>query len=114
PAVVHSEHGLDQNETVKEPRRRTWFRRMAFELADRVLCVSHQLSHVHSKRTGFPVARLTVIHNGVDDSVFYPDMGVRARVRQEFGLSEHEFCIGSIGNLSPVKDHMTLLRAVSE
>jgi sugar transferase (PEP-CTERM/EpsH1 system associated) len=112
-ALVHSEHGFQSDANATEPRRRTWFRRLAFELADRVLSVSYQLREVLARRTGFPKDRITVIHNGVDHQRFLPDPAGRARVRAELGLSADEFCVGCVGNLFPVKDHMTLLRAAA-
>ncbi len=35
-------------------------------------------------------------------------------MREELRLASGDFCIGCVGNLTPVKDHMTLLRAVQE
>lgn len=112
-AVVHSEHGLETGADAKEPWRRTCFRRLAFELADRVLAVSNQLRDLHAGRTGFPARRIGVIHNGVDGNRFFPDPAARARMRAELGISGDEYCIGCVGNLLPVKDHATLLRAVA-
>ena len=111
-AAVHSEHGLETDAQAKEPRRRIWFRRLAYELAHRVLAVSHQLKDLHSRRTGFAAHRIEVIHNGVDGARFFPDSGARARMRAELGIAAGEFCIGCVGNLLPVKDHLTALRAV--
>lgn len=113
-ALVHSEHGIVSSPNAKEPRRRSWFRRLAFELADRVLSVSYQLRDLHSARTGFPAERITVIHNGVDGRRFFPNPAARARIRQELRIGDQEFCIGCVGNLLPVKDHMTLLKALGE
>jgi sugar transferase (PEP-CTERM/EpsH1 system associated) len=113
-ALVHGEHGLESAATVKEPRRRTWFRRLAYELADRVVSVSCQLRNLHAKRTAFPADRITVIHNGVDSGRYFPAPAARARAREELGLAEAEFCIGCVGNLSPVKDYPTMLAAVGE
>jgi glycosyltransferase involved in cell wall biosynthesis len=112
-AVVHSEHGLEADAIAQEPWRRSKFRRLAFELADRVLSVSFQLRDLLARRTGFPADRITVVHNGVDGLRFSPDPRVRTGMRQELGLAEGEFCIGCVGNLLPVKDHMTLLRAMA-
>ncbi len=111
-AVVHSEHGLESGAETKEPRRRTWFRRLAFELADRVVTVSHQLKELHSRRTGFAADKISVIHNGVDGSRFFANQPARARMRAELGIAGEEFCIGSVGNLLPVKDYLTALRAL--
>jgi len=111
-ARVHSEHGIDFDTAAKESWRRILCRRLAFQMADRVLSVSHQLRNLHAERTGFPARKIEVIHNGVDSRRFYPDDDTRTRVRQELGISHEEFCIGCVGNLIPVKDHLTLLRAV--
>jgi sugar transferase (PEP-CTERM/EpsH1 system associated) len=110
--AVHSEHGLEAAADAKEPLRRIWFRRGAYELAHRVLSVSRQLKDLHASRTGFKAERITVIHNGVDGRRFFPDPAARARARRELNLSANDFCIGCVGNLLPVKDHMTVLRAV--
>lgn len=111
-AAVHSEHGLETAAQAREPRRRVWFRRLAYELADRVLAVSYQLRDLHAARTGFAARRIEVIHNGVDGKRFFPDPAARSRMRREMGIAADEFCIGCVGNLLPVKDHMTVLRAV--
>jgi sugar transferase (PEP-CTERM/EpsH1 system associated) len=112
-AVVHSEHGLDSNVHAKEPWRRICFRRLAFELAHRVLSVSYQLRDFHARNTGFAARKITVIHNGVDSRRFFPDPVRRASVRRELGLSQDEFCIGCVGSLFPIKDHKTLLQAIA-
>ena len=111
-ARVHSEHGIDWDTTTKEPLRRLLCRRLAFHLANRVLSVSAQLRDLHARRTGFPANRIEVIHNGVDSRRFRPDITARARIRRELGIAEDEFCIACVGNLIPVKDHLTLLRAL--
>ena len=109
--VVHSEHGLEAGFDAKEPRRRAWFRRLAYELADRVFSVSYQLRDLHAQRTRFAAASFTVIHNGVDSERFFPDPAARARVREELRLAEDDFCIGCVGNFFPVKGHITMLQA---
>jgi glycosyltransferase involved in cell wall biosynthesis len=110
--VVHSEHGLEAGVNAPEPKRRIWFRRLAYHLADRVLSVSYQLRDLHVSRTGFDPDRITVIHNGVDRTRFYPDPATRARIRQEFGIAEDQFCVGCVGNLFPVKGHLTALQGI--
>ncbi len=112
--LVHSEHGLDMSPDAKEPWRRIAFRRLAYQLADQVFCVSHQLKDLFARRTGFAEHKIGVIHNGVDTQRFFPDSAARTRVRQELGLSDNDFLIGCVGNLTPVKDHQTVLEAVRE
>jgi sugar transferase (PEP-CTERM/EpsH1 system associated) len=113
-ALVHSEHGLDPETVTAEPWRRVVFRRLAFFLADRVLCVSAQLRDLYSRRTGFPEKRIAVIHNGVDCRKFFPDPASRLLLRRELGISSSEFCIGCVGRLSPIKDYPAVLHAVGE
>lgn len=110
--AVHSEHGLQADSSAKEPLRRRLFRRLAYELAARILAVSHELRDYHSRQTGFPASRISVIHNGVDADRFSPLPAVRAAIRRELGILPEEFCIGTVGNLFPVKDQFTLLRAL--
>jgi sugar transferase (PEP-CTERM/EpsH1 system associated) len=112
-AVVHGEHGLETDASVAEPWRRIAFRRVAFELADRVLSVSYQLRELHAQRTGFSKDRIAVFHNGVDSLRFSPDATKRAHSRRELGLTDDDFCIGCVGNLLPVKDHLTLVQAAA-
>lgn len=112
-ALVHSEHGLESSAATREPWRRICFRRLAFELAHSVFCVSRQLRDFHARRTGFAARRISVIHNGVDSMRFSPDPAARARMRRELEIGEKEFCVGAVGNLLPVKDHLTLLEAVN-
>jgi glycosyltransferase involved in cell wall biosynthesis len=57
---------------------------------------------------------MTVIHNGVDTRRFSPDSHARDRVRAELGIGPSDFCIGCVGNLLPVKDHLTVLRALPD
>jgi sugar transferase (PEP-CTERM/EpsH1 system associated) len=112
--VVHSEHGLEAQAGAREPWRRTCFRRVVFGLAHRVLAVSYQLRDLHARRTGFAARRITVIHNGVDQARFFPDPAARARTRSELGIADDELLIGCVGNLLPVKDHVTALQAVAQ
>jgi sugar transferase (PEP-CTERM/EpsH1 system associated) len=113
-AIIHSEHGLEARDRARMPWRRTCVRRLAFELADQVLCVSRQLRAVHGRHTGFPARRMLVIHNGVDTVRYVPDQAARERMRREMGIGSDVFCLGAVGNLAPVKGHLTLLRGLAE
>jgi len=112
--IIHSEHGIDQDTAQAEPRRRSCLRRLAFELADRVLSVSRIIRDLHSRRTLYPAEKIQVINNGVDNKRFRPDPVVRMRVRRELGIGDNDFCLGSVGNLVPVKDQLTIMRALVE
>jgi len=110
--VVHSEHGFEAQAGAGETWRRRCFRRLAFELAHRVLCVSERLRETCARSTGFDASRITVIHNGVDAGRFSPSADERLRVRRELAIAEGEFCVGCVGNLAPVKGYGTLLEAL--
>jgi len=109
-SVVHSEHGIETNQSA-EPRRRNWFRRAAFELADCVFSVSEQMRDSLARTTGFPVSEIGVIHNGVDRQRFKPDPCARLRFRADQGIGDNEFVIGCVGRLNRIKDYPTVLRA---
>lgn len=111
PSVIHSEHGVEL-EPSAEPRRRRVFRRLAFQLADRVFSVSYHLRDMLAQRTGFPARKIDVIHNGVDTKRFRNDAAARRQFRSELGISEQEFCIGCVGRLNSIKDYPTMLRGV--
>jgi sugar transferase (PEP-CTERM/EpsH1 system associated) len=106
PIVVHGEHGTLQ----AEPRqiavqRRIWGR------VDHVLSVSSRLAEKLSAVTGFPLARIEVIRNGVDLSRF--GSTDRAAARAALGIAADAFVVGTAGRLVPVKDHATLLEALA-
>jgi glycosyltransferase involved in cell wall biosynthesis len=68
---------------------------------------------MHARRTGFAASRIEVVHNGVDGTRFFPHAAARSRMRAELGIAEDEFCAGCVGNLLPVKDHVTALEALT-
>lgn len=110
-SVIHSEHGVEADLSL-EPQRRTWFRRVAYEMADRVMSVSYHLRDYLAQCTGFSAQRIDVIHNGVDTGRFQRNDGLRNSFRAELGIAEKDFCIGCVGRLSKIKDYPTILQAV--
>jgi sugar transferase (PEP-CTERM/EpsH1 system associated) len=110
PGVVYSEHGMESSARA-EPLRRRCIRRVAFQIADRVLSVSCALRDYHARNTGFPPGKISVIHNGVDTELYRGRPCARALARSKYGLAPDELCVGTVGRLEPVKDLLTLLRA---
>jgi len=113
-AVVHSEHGVESIDSRPEPWRHRQLRRLIFGLAGEVCAVSYHLRDYHALRTGFPVGKIRVIHNGVDVQQFRADEAARRTARRRMGIADDEFCIGAIGRLEPIKDIATLIRAAAE
>jgi glycosyltransferase involved in cell wall biosynthesis len=103
--------------------RRWWagFPGRAWRLASGV---GYRLAHValaNSERVarllieeGLPSAKIAVVRNFVDDSAFAtPTEAQRRALLESLGLAGASPVIGIVANLSPVKDHASLLRAVA-
>jgi sugar transferase (PEP-CTERM/EpsH1 system associated) len=110
-AIVHSEHGRDQNTLGPQPWRRRFFRRISYASADRVFCVSEELRDYYARQLGMRRSAFDVISNGVDVDQFHPDAHMRSESRARLGAADCTIVIGTIGRLDPVKDQRTLVRA---
>jgi glycosyltransferase involved in cell wall biosynthesis len=94
-------------------RRYRLANRIAFQFAD---CVIANSSAVGSSVPSRGAHRLPVaiIPNFVDDVAFAPwSDEQRSSMLRELGVPNDAIVIGVIANLSPVKDHATLLRAMA-
>jgi glycosyltransferase involved in cell wall biosynthesis len=105
PFVV-TVHGLDAFSTRQVPG---WFGRRCSAVSDhvyaaaaRVVCISEHVARRVRERIG-DRARISVVYNGVDSSLFTPPTG--SAVANEVILS--------VGNLIPIKGHDLLLRSVA-
>jgi glycosyltransferase involved in cell wall biosynthesis len=94
-----------------------YYRRAAFRrvigAAHRFVAVSEDLRSFTADVLGIDSARIQVIGNGVDGSKYFRDASRRAQVRRELGLADQDEVIIAVGELSPVKGHETLIRAVA-
>jgi len=94
-----------------------YYRRAAFRrvigAAHRFIAVSEDLRSFTAGVLGVDAARIQVIGNGVDGSKYFRDAAGRAQVRRELGLADHDEVILAVGELSTVKGHETLIRAVA-
>ena len=75
-----------------------------------VVTVSADLKE-HLVAEGFPARRVKVIHNGIDVGPL-PGAQMRARVRSELGVTDDVVVVGTVARLDPVKDLLTLIRAI--
>jgi glycosyltransferase involved in cell wall biosynthesis len=62
---------------------------------------------------GFRPQKVQIILNGIDIDKFQFDERERKKIRQEFGILNHQQVIGIIGRIIPIKDHSTLIKAAS-
>jgi glycosyltransferase involved in cell wall biosynthesis len=88
-----------------------WQRRAAlrwsFGLSRGVVAVSHTTRAALESALGLPSGRVAVIPNGIEARGGRGDS-----VRRELGVAPDERLIVAVGNLYPVKGHITLLRAL--
>jgi sugar transferase (PEP-CTERM/EpsH1 system associated) len=112
PVVIHSEHGYELEILRGLPIRRRILCRALFPMADAVFAVTRELCLYHSRQSWLPADVFRVIHNGVSTERFAPRHTHAAEIRNQLGIPADRFVIGSVGRLVPIKDHLTLLRAV--
>jgi glycosyltransferase involved in cell wall biosynthesis len=112
PAIstIHGRHWV-----VDRLRRRVAYRVLR-ALGIPVVAVSRDLAGFLEQRLGLAPGRLEVVHNGIP---IEPALGTeeraarRAALRSELGVPPKLPLLIAVGNLYPVKDHATLLRALS-
>ena len=96
-----------------------WLTRRSYALERRfaafpdLIVVNSEAGLKHLRAKGFPQEKTVAIPNGVDVQTFRPRPDGRRRVRAEWGISENQRLVGSVGRLDPLKDHRTFLRAAS-
>lgn len=77
-----------------------------------IISCSYRAIEVH-KKVGYK-GDFVLIDNGIDDSLYYPSDKKRQEFRGEVQISESCILIGMVARFDPQKDHMNLLRSVSE
>ena len=104
-ALVHTEHNLW--ERYRWPTY--WANRSTYRRNDAVIAVSSGVAA--SIRPGEPAVEV-VIH-GIDEANVRSGDAARAHGRAVLGIDDAAPVIGTVGNLTPKKDHATLLEAVA-
>jgi glycosyltransferase involved in cell wall biosynthesis len=84
--------------------------RLVSTLLDRVIAVSEAARTFLVRSKGYPAAKITVVPNGRDFSVYRPDIA-RDRVRKEFELDRTVPLVGVVGRLEAQKGHAYLFEA---
>ena len=79
-----------------------------------VLIANSHAGAAHVIRLGYPYQRLEVISNGIDIDRFRPDLELRRRQRETWGVCEGQRIIGMAARLDPMKDHGTFAKAAME
>jgi len=94
----------------------TPLRRLAYRFinpsVDRFIAPSRAVRDAVARREGVSPGRIEVIYNGLDLQRFSTPAD-RAAARAWLGVPAEGPVIGMVGNLRPIKDHPTLLRAMA-
>ena len=98
--VIWSFHGFESTGPV--PFRRRFACRLLALITAHLFAVSQAARDGLARDVGLPAARISVIPNGVDTSQFKPIT---------YCPNRGTFTIGTVGNLTPVKNQALLLRA---
>jgi len=106
---VHAERG-----TLNRNWKNIMVQQLLWRRMDKVLCVSEAHKHEIIETIHFPSSRIHSIVNGVDVDKFQPNSTMRASFRKEMGLTDEHICIGSVGYLRPIKNHILLMKAGKE
>jgi glycosyltransferase involved in cell wall biosynthesis len=106
-ATVHTKHGINPDRP-----RRLWLRRAAGALVDAYVVVTPALAAVAARNRECNPARLSVVPNGIDVTVFAPNPPARSEVRTALGIPAEARVVGTVGRLAPEKDQALLVRAM--
>lgn len=114
-ARVHGEHGRDNPADLAG---KNWkynaIRKFARPFIHEYICVSRDLKGWLHQSIGVEVNRIHQIYNGVDIQRFRPRTPNDPTILPPGFATEDSFVIGSVGRMTPVKDHATLIQAFSE
>ncbi len=110
--LIHGEHGRDIADPQGLNRKRNMLRRFFRFRVSRYVAVSADLHRWLHETVRIPVRKLVCIPNGVDSDRFQPVQN--SALRKELGIGNHEFVVGTIGRLDPVKNHLGLIQAVEQ
>jgi glycosyltransferase involved in cell wall biosynthesis len=60
---------------------------------------------------GYSAKNISVIFNGIDTRIYYPNKEAGLRLRAEYGIAKNELVIGHVGRIDPMKDHPAFFQA---
>lgn len=76
-----------------------------------IVCCAEKSRNAHVSN-GYNSARMVVIPNGYDLTVFRPNLAAGGSVRKELGIDPTIALIGCVARFDPLKDHTNLLRSL--
>jgi glycosyltransferase involved in cell wall biosynthesis len=110
--AISTIHG--RNWVADQPRRALAYRALR-RLGIPIVAVSEDLAGFLVEGLSLPRARLAVVHNGIPlPPERAADARAKADARAALAIPSDRSLIAAVGNLYPVKDHATLLRALAQ
>ncbi len=109
---IHGEHGRDQFDPEGKNRKYRLLRRLHRPMISHYVALSKDLEGYLREAIGVPQGRISQIYNGVDVERFVPSRNGRDGPGPY--SDPRYFVVGTVGRLQPVKDQVTLVRAMIE
>jgi glycosyltransferase involved in cell wall biosynthesis len=107
-SIHHSLHSISSEKLLTQGIIR--FGSWSSNYVDKVAYVSEK-SQIQHQKIGYSKVNSCVIPNGFDTTKFQPSAHIRHQFRQELGISNDTFLIGSLARYHPMKDHANFLKA---
>ena len=111
-ARVHGEHGWDVHDLDGGSSRYRCVRWLYRPFVRHYIALSDQIAFYLESKVGIDPTCITRIYNGVDTARFRPSELQRRGEVLPFS-SDDLFVVGCVGRMQPVKDHLTLIRALA-
>ncbi|NWG40064.1 MAG: TIGR03088 family PEP-CTERM/XrtA system glycosyltransferase [Hydrogenophilaceae bacterium] len=113
-ARVHGEHGRDNPADLNGKNwKYNFIRKTARHFVHEYICVSHDLKTWLHQSVGVTEMRIHQIYNGVDTKRFLPRNPNEPSGFPAGFATNDSFVIGTVGRMTPIKDHVTLIHAFS-
>lgn len=105
---------LHQQKTLSAlPLKKQWIFARCVRAAHALIALSEQTRTELAKQFQIDPARIHVIPNAIDDTVFRPAAD-RMEIRVRLGLPTNRFIFGTVASLHPVKNHRLTLQALAK
>ncbi len=116
PRVVHTIHGLPFHPYQSFWRNAVYIlaERMAAKRCHVIVCVAKAMQDQALKARIGTEEQYKVVYSGMEVERFLQPAWTRAEVREELGIGENDFLIGTIARLAELKGHDDLLDALGD
>ena len=108
PIIIGTEHGLYR----WKKKHQFLIDRVLAIISDKIIVVSNAAKKHIYRSTKIPVSKLQTIYNFIDIETFIPKKSKDA-LRQEFGVSDLDFIVGSVGRIVKEKGYDILLQSIN-